>query len=66
MLKRNVTLAEEKKKKNRGSTEIVAFVLLLIFILLLAAPKIKNLGQTVSDGVGSLNTNLSDTLNESK
>ncbi|WP_213974957.1 flagellin [Tepidanaerobacter acetatoxydans] len=59
MLKRIKELLANKKGE-----AIIGFVIVLIFIILVAAPHVKNLGKTTSNGVSNLNDQMEDTLNE--
>ena len=52
------------KNCRKGSAEIIGLVLILIFVILVAAPKIKDLGATMSNGVQDLNTQMQNELNE--
>ncbi|MBE0069866.1 flagellin [Thermoanaerobacterium thermosaccharolyticum] len=57
-----MSLTSLLKKSKKGSAEIVAFAILLIFIVVAAGPKIKDLGDTVVNGVSSTNTQVQQTL----
>jgi hypothetical protein len=48
---------------NKKGNDIVAVALILLFIILAAAPYLRNLGQTTSNGVNNLNTQMEDVLN---
>lgn len=47
---------------NKKGNDIVAVALILLFIILAAAPYLKNLGQTTSNGVNNLNTQMEEVL----
>lgn len=64
MFKKIKNLFKKYVVQSKKGSEIVAIALILLFIILAAAPKIKTLGDTTSKGVGSLNTQLEDTLKE--
>ncbi|MDN5317774.1 MAG: hypothetical protein PWR08_1899 [Thermoanaerobacterium sp.] len=57
-----MSLTNILKKSKKGSAEIVAFAVLLIFIVVAAGPQIKQLGQTVVNGVTNTNTQVQQTL----
>lgn len=52
----------KKYLSNRRGNEIVAIALVLIFIILAAAGPLRNLGNTTSEGVLNLNTQMEDVL----
>ncbi|MCG1012974.1 flagellin [Tepidanaerobacter sp. GT38] len=52
----------KKYFSNRKGNEIVAIALVLIFIILAAAGPLRNLGNTTSEGVLNLNTQMEDVL----
>jgi hypothetical protein len=48
----------------KGDTNTVGWIVLIIFIILAVAPQIKTIGTTMRDGAMSLNTQLTDTLED--
>lgn len=54
---------KEKIKEKKASAEMVAFVLLLLFVILAIAPKVKDIGSTMSEGIEQLNNDLDAELN---
>jgi len=63
LIKKVIKRVKESICNNRGANEIVAMALILLFIILAAAPYIRNLGQTTSNGISNLNTQMEQVLN---
>jgi hypothetical protein len=53
---------KEFVKDKKGSAEIIAFAILLMFIIIALAPKIKDIGSTISSGTDTLNQDLQQQL----